>query len=538
MPLAKQFSLFGYLLDKYSVLMPKIVLTLLFLPFFNPTLHAQLNFEQIGHLPYPSIALAGCKGFVDSTGREWALVGTSIGLSLVDLENPTQPVERFAVPGLQNGWREMALWQGFAYVGSEAQGSGITIVDLRSLPDTVTWKTWFGDGAYDSLVQRSHTLQAYEGRLYIFGGGNVTNGATIADLSDPWNPHIVGKYTLNNVHDGYIRGDTLWTSEIFEGQFAVVDISDVTDPQLILTHPTPGNFNHNTELSGDSKILFTTDEKSGAPLAAFDVSDLDNITLLDKYFPSQVPQGMVHNVRVFGDFLVNPSYGGQLTIVDASRPDNLIETAWVTQGNALIWDAWPYLPSGIVFSTARNAGLFIYQPTYQHAAWLEGTVTDSLTGQPLGNARVFVLNTPNADTTKTNGLYKTGAAMPGSYILEVLRSGYHSKTISNVALESGVVTALDIALVPEVVATGQPDPSFGITVYPTLFDDQLTVEIPAGSAGVLQKSTLRLLDFSGKTVLETHLNGPRTVLNGLHRLPAGIYVVDVADRYRCKLVKQ
>ena len=518
--------------------MLKISSTLLFLSFFISTLHAQLNFEQIGHLPYPSLALAGCKGFVDSTGREWALVGTSIGLSIVDLEDPTQPVERFTVPGLQNGWREMALWQGFAYVGSEADSSGITIVDLRALPDTVTWKNWYGDGAYEGLVRRSHTVQTYNGRLFIFGGGNVTNGATIAELSDPWNPHIVGKYTLNYVHDGFIRGDTLWASEILNGQFAVVDISDITDPQLIVTQPTPDLLNHNSELSGDSKTLFTTDETSSAPLASFDVSDLNNITLLDTYLPSQVPVGEVHNVRVFGDFLVNPCYGGQLTIVDASRPDNLIETAWVLPGNSLVWDAWPYLPSGIVFSTSRNAGLFIYQPTYQHASWMEGLVTDSLTGQPLNGARVYVLNTPNLDITKIDGLYKTGAAMPGSYTVKAQRVGYHTRIIPNITLESGVVTALDFALVPEFVATGQPDPTSGIMVYPTLFDDQVTVEVPAGNPGALQEETLSLLDFSGKTVLETPLTGPLTVIRGLENLPAGMYVLQVAGRGRYKLVKR
>lgn len=498
----------------------------LFLPY---SLSAQLNLQQIGHLPYSPLSLAGCKAFVDSTGGEWALVGTSAGLSIVDLSDPTLPVERFAVPGLPNGWREVRTWKGFAYVGSEAAGSGITIVDLRELPDTVVWRVWYGDGAYDSLVQRSHTVQAVDGRLYIFGGGNVTSGATIAELDDPWNPHIVGKYTLNYAHDGFIRGDTLWTSEIYEGQFGVVDISDITDPLLITTHPTPGDFNHNSELSDDNKTLFTTDEKFGAPLAAFDVSDLDNITLLDRYYPSQLPIAPVHNVRVFGNFLVNPSYGGQLTIVDATRPDNLIETAWAKAGATLVWDADPYLPSGIIFATGKQEGLFIFQPTWQHASWLEGLVTDSLTGLPLNDAKVFVLNTQNADTTRMDGQYKTGAALPGSYSVEVQKTGYQTKIIPDVQLATGEVTALNVELVAEMTGTQNIGSKEYIRVFPTPFGRELTIDVTPGSPFAEKGTIIRLTDLSGKIILEKTAGATRTVLPDLGHLPTGTFLLTVKN---------
>jgi choice-of-anchor B domain-containing protein len=506
-----------------------IILLFSLLIIFSRHLSAQLNLQQIGHLPYASLSLAGCKAHVDSSGGEWALVGTSAGLSIVDLNDPTQPVERFAVPGLPNNWREVRTWNGFAYVGSEAGGSGITIVDLRELPDTVSWKVWYGDGAYDSLVQRSHAVQAVDGYLYIFGGGNVTSGCTIADLSDPWNPHIIGKYNLSYVHDGFIRGDTLWTSEIYDMRFGVVDISDRTAPQLITTQPTPGGFNHNTELSDDNKVLFTTDEKPFAPLGAFDVSDLDNITLLDIYLPSQKPFAEVHNVRVKGNFLVNPSYGGQLTIVDATRPDNLIETAWAVVGTSLVWDADPYLPSGIVFATAKNEGLFIFQPTYQHAAWLEGIVTDSVTGLPLNNAKVFVLNTPNADTSKINGVYKTGAALPGAYTVYAEKSGYKSKNIANVLLETGMVTTLNIALAPEIIGTQHPGYENTIRVSPSPFHDRLTVELSPESPFANAATIIRLSDISGKIILEKNADGARTILENAGRLPAGVYFVQLQN---------
>lgn len=400
---------------------------LLFFALLSGTLWGQL--EQLGHLPYAPATLAGCWHYVDSLGREYALVGTSLGLSIVDVTEPTKPVERFFVPGPPNTWREVKTWNGFAYVGSEAANSGITIVDLRYLPDTVYWRVWFGPNA-DTLIRRSHTVVCAEGHLFIFGGNQ--QGIVICDLSDPWNPAIKSITNYPYVHDGYIRNDTLWASEIYLGRFSVFDISDKKKPKLLAVQPTPGAFNHNSWLSNSGQYLFTTDERWHAPLASFDVSDLNNIRLLDIYYPSVRPTQEVHNVRVFNDFLINPSYGGQLTLVDAHRPDNLIEVAHILLGNSLVWDASPYLPSGNIIATARNEGLFILRPTYQRAAYLEGRVIDANTGQPLSRVKVLVEGTANTDVTRPDGTFKTGAGSPGSYVINFGKIGYKSKRLTNI----------------------------------------------------------------------------------------------------------
>lgn len=489
------------------------------------------NLQQIGHLSYAPLTLAGCWHHVDNSGGEWALVGTSAGLSIVDLKNPSQPVERFTVPGLQNNWREVRTWAGYAYVVSEAIPSGVTIVNLNYLPDSIQWKVWRGDGFFEDKVLENHAVQAEDEHLYLFGGGSITDGAVIASLSDPWNPHIRSKYAANYVHDGYIRGDTLWTSEIFAGQFGVVDISDKTNPVLITTHPTPGAFNHNSELSGNGKTLFTTDEVVSGPLGAFDVSDLEDIRLLDKYLPSRKPSGEVHNVRVMpGDFLVCPSYRGQLTIVDGSQPDNLIEIAWDSLGNSLVWDADPYLPSGILFATAKLEGLYIYQPTYTHAARIQGWVIDAVTSTPLADAKVFVLNTYNADTTGADGIYKTGAPSTGTYSIRVERTGYHPQVLSNVPLVSNVTANVNFALVPLTIGTKDLNDKTLVQVSPSPFEDFLTVEFPDGSPFRLGPSTLRISDLSGKVLLEELANeGGTNVLEGLKSLPAGMYLLHIEN---------
>lgn len=487
------------------------------------TLPPRYNLSPIGHLSYDSVSLAGCRHYVDAQGGEWALVGTSMGMSIVDLSDPTRPMERFNVPGRPSNWRELRTWAGYAYVGSEADSSGITIVNLNQLPDTVTWKVWYGDGIYEGNLRRSHTIQTKDGYLYVFGGGNITDGCTIADLGDPWNPKIIGKYTDNYVHDGFIRGDTLWTSEIYKGWFGVVDISDRTQPVLLATNPTPGAFNHNSELSPDGKTLFTTDEKPNTPLGAFDVSDLENITLIDTYVPGRIPTAEVHNVRVKGNYLINPSYGGQLTIVDATRPDNLIETAWDSLGTSLVWDADPYLPSGLLFATAKSEGLFVYRPTYHQASWLEGVVRDDSTDLPISNATVSVTGTANNDQSDQQGIYKTGAVDLQSVHVLVKRDGYIPAFIPNVLLTQGEVTRLDVYM----TSFENIDVKNFISVSPSPFTRFLQVKIGPESPFAKDGTLVRLMDTKGALVYEKNLIGSFTVFRDVNHLPAGIYFLSL-----------
>ncbi len=502
-------------------------------------LNAQ-NLQRIGHLSYAPLTLAGCWHYVDQKGGEWALVGTSAGLSLVDVSDPAQPVERFNVASLANTWREVKTWAGYAYFGSEATPSGITIVNLNFLPDSIQSKVWRGDGFFADKVVTSHALQAENGYLYICGGSTISNGVVIASLSDPWNPHILSKYAANYVHDCFVRGDTMWTSEITQGQFGVVDITDRSNPVLLATHPTPGAFNHNTGLSANGKTLFTTDEVAGAPLAAFDVSKLDDIHLLDTYLPSKKPTGEVHNVRVMpGDFLVCPSYRGQLTVVDGSQPDNLIEIGWDSLGTSLVWEGDPYLPSGIILASAKNEGLFIYQPSYVHAARIEGDVTDAATGAPLADAKVFVLNTPNADTTGANGVYRTGAAKTGNYAMRAERVGYMPQVVTNVPLVSNVTASINFSLIPIANPTAEPGDEAFLQVSPSPFGDFLRVEFLRGNAFQNTRSTLRLSDLSGKLILERKAESSGvTLLEGLKNLPAGTYLLSATfENGGCKVLR-
>jgi hypothetical protein len=85
----------------------KMMKYVFFLLCFSATIVAQnQNVTLLSNLnQYPSIGYNDCWGYVDSQGREYALLGTEHGTSIIEITNPTQPVERAFIPGPGSLWR-------------------------------------------------------------------------------------------------------------------------------------------------------------------------------------------------------------------------------------------------------------------------------------------------------------------------------------------------------------------------------------------------------------------------------------------------
>ncbi|MEP7264654.1 MAG: choice-of-anchor B family protein [Bacteroidota bacterium] len=424
----------------------------LFLAVLLTTVSSAQNLTLLGHITYNGTC-AGAWHYVDSLNTEYAIVGVSDKISIVDLSNPAAPTEVYSVPALtgQNSlWRELKTYGKFAYAVSEG-GGGVIVIDLSNLPGPITYTHWYGDGAIAGQLNSGHTIAADNGYIYIFGSNIGAGGCIIADLVDPSAPHFVGEYSDNYVHDAYVRNDTMWAGEIYAGQFSVIDVTNKANPQLITTVSTPGQFCHNVWLNDAGTYAFTTDEVNNAPVGSYNVSNIGNIQLEETYLTDSLPSEEVHNVRVLNDYIICPSYGSELTIVDGSRPDNLVEiarapTSWNGSGSHLCWDASPYLPSGIIIATDIDGDFFVFQPDYQRASFLEGVVTDSITGNAINGATVEILTTPKTTTSNLSGIYKTGIAETGTYDVKYSKQGYVSKTITGVSLASGVVTNLNVEL--------------------------------------------------------------------------------------------
>jgi choice-of-anchor B domain-containing protein len=443
------------------------LLVFIIIVFFTDIKAQNLNVTLRSHLPYPGQTQGNICGYVDSTGKEYALVGASIGLSIVDISDPSTPVEVYhhiGPAGTKSHWQEIKVRGKYAYVVTEA-GGGLQIFNLSSLPDTsgIVMHSWKGDSVISGQLNSIHTLHIDNNFVYLYGSNLFNGGPVVADITDPWNPTYVGNYQNAEapyVHDGYVRNDTLYGCHIYKGFFSVVDFRDKSNPVTLAVQSTPSKFTHNTWLSTNSKVLFTTDEVNNSFLAAYDLSDLQNIQELDRIQSNPGSNSVVHNTHIIkvagNDYAVNSWYNDGFTIVDAGRPQNLVQVGnydpYPTSGGGYkgAWGVYPYFPSGTIVISSDNIddGLFVFTPNYVRACYLEGEVFDSVCGVTLNNVHVRIDSVKLHDSTNIAGEYKTGTAIPGTYDVIFSRSGYVSKTIKNVVLTAGNLTNLNVQLAP------------------------------------------------------------------------------------------
>ena len=437
------------------------------------------NLTVAGHLTYPGKTCANIGGYVDSLGNEYALVGTSTGLSIVDVTNPTNPAERFSVTSVTDFWREVKTWKGFAFVTTEGANAGLTIVDLRSLPDTIYSRVYKGNGDIFNQLLKIHALHIDNGYCYLYGHNIGNKGVIILDLQDPWNPVYTGSWDETYVHDGFVVNDTLWACHIFDGYFSAIDVTDKTNPVQIVQQETPGNFTHNSWLTDNHSTLLTTDENSASFLTSYDVRNVNNITELDRFQTTPGTGAIVHNTHVLNNYAITSWYTEGVVIVDAARPDNLIPvakndfTTFEGDGFNGCWGVYPFLPSGNLVASDIENGLFVLTPTYKRACYLEGVVRDSSCGAPLQNVIVTIVS-QNEATTTTNlqGVYKTGTVNAGLYTVMFEKAGYQTTTLNNVDLQNGVLTYFEINLFSDAIVgiSGNISDNSGAPIEDALID--------------------------------------------------------------------
>ncbi len=439
--------------------MKNISLTFAFLlTFFH--LYSQsgdLNMKIIAHVPAPQGG-SGIWHYVDKNGIEYAAIGTKTSLIIYSLEDPTKPIERARLDGVNTTWREVYAYKNHIYAVTDSRSDGVVIVNMENAPTKITSKFWTANITANNQtadITTCHTVFVDEKGILCLNGCSPWQGVLFFDVNqDPENPKFLGAETKRYCHDMYMRNDTMWSSDILDGLLSIWNVRDKANPVEMATIRTPHAFTHNSWISDDAKYVFTTDERSDAYVAAYDVSDFSKIKLIDQWRPKDTEgTGVIpHNTRYLNGYLITAYYTDGVKIIDANKPDNLIEVGSVDTyfGNQSgfhgCWGVSPYLPSGTIVASDIEGGLFVIQPEYIRACYLEGTARDSITNEVLSGVSVTI-NAPRINNEQTNlkGEYKTGYAVAGTYTVSFRHPEYIPLDL-DVTLENGVVTIKNVKL--------------------------------------------------------------------------------------------
>lgn len=512
----------------------------------NP-LFAQVNMDLKGVLSYQE-DLNDIWGYVDGSGNEYALVGTRTGFSIVDLDDPANPQELFFISGPSSTWRDVKTWNNKAYVTNETSG-GLLIVDLSDLPNSAPYYYYTVN---DSLGTAHNIYIDENGYGYLFGYNNVIKdiptddrGALILDLNVD-TPRVAGAYQTFYVHDGFVRGDTMWVGHIYEGTLGAVDVSDKANPQLLATQETPSRFTHNCWLSDDGNTLYTTDERSNGFVAAFDVSDLENIEEVDRYQSSPGSFSIPHNTHVLNNYVITSYYTEGVTVLDATNPSNLVEVGnydtspFIGDGFSGCWGVYPYFPSGLVIASDIEQGLFVLEPTYVRACYLEGQVTSSLTPSGLTGVRVEFIGNDDFVFSGSNGLYGTGVPTPGVYDVRFFKAGCQTQIYTDVTMAAGSVTTLNTDMDCLNVGLKEAgDNMLYLGVSEVVFQNNTSIRF-INNTGYSDPAEISIFDLHGRLVNQWTIDTPEATITTGSTWQHGVYLVTARinnETHTIKIIK-
>lgn len=407
-------------------------------PFFAQQ-QTDFNLEFVSSIgiEFPDSVPSNFQGYTDvwgweaADGRAYAIVGAGHGSAIFDVTNAESPVLAQFVPGTLSRWRDFKSYENYIYIVADEGADGLTIVDMSAAPDSITWQFFRPEIVVREdlagTLGRCHNLYIDNGYAYLSGcalSNNNRSGVLIFDLNtDPETPIYLGNTGITSVysHDVYVQNDVLYSSDFSEGRINIWDVSDKTAPEIIAGQETGRRRAHNAWVSDDDKYLFTTDETSFGQVGAYDISQLDDIRFLDAYNPEKTYElGVIpHNVHYHEGYLVTSYYTDGLKVIDAHRPENLVEVGSFDSylfrdgGFSGVWGAFPFTSSGLVYQSDRSSGLWILRPTYERAAYVEGRITDGA-GNGLDSIRIEIESVRASEgSSKGDGSYGIGLAASG-----------------------------------------------------------------------------------------------------------------------------
>ncbi len=408
----------------------------------NVTLLAHLN----QHLGY-----SACWTYVHPDGREYAVLGTTDGTSIVNVTNPAASYEVAFIPGLSSPWREMKQYRTYVYVSTEATGGGIQVIDMADPenPQLV--------GTYTNGFNHAHTLEVDSTRALLYCNGTRLNstqtGMRVLSLADPVNPIEVGAYTADYVHDCHPRGDTLFASCITSATLRVLNVANPGSVSEITSWTYPSARTHSGETSRDGKYLYVCDETNYGTMKVFDIHDLFAHPQILEVTVN--PLAIVHNIHVKADTGFVAYYTEGVRLFDLSDPALPAEFGYYdtyggfSGGYHGVWEVAPHFPSGTFLSSDISSGLYVFRSNPNYGI-VKLRVVDQASS-PLSGADITAVGEVDSTRTQASGMARLALA-PGMHTLRVKRFGYKTST-SSVSVAKGAHDSVSVILPAEPLAT-------------------------------------------------------------------------------------
>jgi choice-of-anchor B domain-containing protein len=307
-------------------------------------------------------------------GTEYALVGLDNGTAFINIADPVNPIYLGKLPTHTDPsiWRDIKVYNNYAYIVSEANGHGLQVFDLTRLRSVASPPETFTEDGHLGVFGSAHNIAINEdsGYAYVVGADPANGGPLFINLQNPLSPFMIGDYDGSGyTHDAqiitYDGPDSDYTGqEILFGSNAnevvIVNVTDKSNPQLISTI-TYGNtsYTHQGWLTEDRNYLLVGDEIDEQDFGfntrtiVFDVSDLDNPSFNFDYFADIASTD--HNGYVVGNTFYLSSYSGGMRVIDISdiANQNINEIGYFdtypANNNANYrgsWNVYPFFASG------------------------------------------------------------------------------------------------------------------------------------------------------------------------------------------------
>lgn len=335
-------------------------------------------------------------GWTDSfDGKEYALMGLDDGTAFVDISDPEVPLYLGKLPSatVNSSWRDIKVYEDYAFIVSEAPGHGLQVFDLSKLRSVKTQQTFDSDLNFNAFGNAHNiAINIESGFAYVLGSKLFDGGPAFIDINSPMNPSIVGGYSFSSyTHDAQVvkyhgpdtrfkEKEILFGSNSIGGennQLIILDVTDKKNPELISSiEYSNAGYTHQGWISDDHKYFFLGDELDELKIGhrtktrVFDIQNLENPIIHNTYYGQTA--SIDHNLYVKGSKIYMANYTSGMRVVDFNnisdndfREEGYFDTYPSDNSTNFFgaWNVYPFFSSGVILISDINSGLFIVKPS-------------------------------------------------------------------------------------------------------------------------------------------------------------------------------